>query len=176
MDDGGIVPVEVGERIPDLREVGQDGGRGQARRPLPAEEALQVDALDPVHDDDVVVTLEEVVPHQRQARVRVEGEQCTGRPDELVPGASLGGRSNLQGHLAVVLMIQGPHHPAFATLADHLQGLVSATEHLCHAGHLEVAGGGDALTPSLTSSDRWSATAAPRHADHVGPNYGPPLW
>ncbi len=95
MDDGGIVPVEVGQRLPDLGEVAEDGGRGEAGRPLPAEQPVEVDPLDPVHDDDVVVALEEVVPDQRQPGVRVEREQRPGGPNQLVAGGSLGGPSNL---------------------------------------------------------------------------------
>ena len=66
VDHRGRLRVQVRERLRRLREVRQHARRGEPRAAAVAEQRRQVGAIDPVHRDDVVVAVEEVLAHERQ--------------------------------------------------------------------------------------------------------------
>ena len=82
VDRGRVVAVQVFERVRYLREPRDDHARPEPGRSLVAEDALKVGAVDPVHRDRVLRSLEEVLAHHGQPGVRSEREKDAGLGNE----------------------------------------------------------------------------------------------
>src|SRR5207245_11029650 len=70
-----LLRVEVRKRVRGLGQPRDDTRRRESGTPFGAKDSTEVDAVDPVHDDDVVVVFEEVVAYERKVRVERQREE-----------------------------------------------------------------------------------------------------
>ena len=88
VDDGRVVPVQEGECLGPLRD-GAENGRGcQPGCALLRQQTPEIGPVDPVHHDDVLVFVEKVVAHERQACVRLEREEDPSPPAPITSSGS----------------------------------------------------------------------------------------
>ena len=126
--------MEMVERLGNRGQLAEHGGNGEPRITALADDASDVRAVDPVHDEHVTVVEEEVVPHHRQRRVRLELQEGATLGQQLIPPFLGPDAPHLQGHEAVVLAVDGLHDLAIVSLPEHLEQLVTLCNEPCHAG------------------------------------------
>ena len=120
------------ERLGRLGEIGQHARRREPRAPVLGEQRRQVGALDPVHRNDVVVAVEEVLAHQRQRRMRRQRQQHARLAEQVLARGLIAYRADLQRHEAAVLAVErlddlcltaGPHR------REHLVAVLEERQH-----------------------------------------------
>ena len=131
VDDGRFMPMQVVERVGDLRQVVDHVLEREPRVALLLEHLLEVRAVDPVHDHHVAgaVMGEEVAPHHRQPRVRLDAHEQPGLGEELVP-VHVGDRVHLERDQPVVHLVERLEHRRAPPLAHRSQHLVPRAEEL----------------------------------------------
>ena len=132
VDQRRVVAVQVHQRLGRLGQVGEDAPRCEPGSTAIAQQRGQVDAIDPVHRDDVVVAVEEVVAHEGQRRVRCDREQHARLGEQGLSRTSVMDRSDLQGDEPAVLAVQRLDHPRRTADTEGLEELVAILEELCH--------------------------------------------
>ena len=114
-----------------------DGGRpGCAAL---GEQPREVGAVHPVHRDDVLVAVEEVLAHDGQSGVGAEPEEDARLAQKLVPAAVADNRTDLERDDPVVLCVEGFDDASLAAGADRLEDVVAPAQLLRHsAGRMSV--------------------------------------
>ena len=147
MEDRRVLVVKVGEGCGGVGQPAEDEGGRKAGTALGVQDAVEVGARDPVHDDHVVVAVEEVLPHDRQVRARRQAEQDGGLAQQGT-AVGLGAHgAHLEGDGAVVQMVEGLDDPSLTAGADHLELLVPAPQQLRHVISFDepIVGAGESL-------------------------------
>jgi len=106
--------VQEGQRLGGLGEVRKDARQGESGSALGPQQSREVGAIDPIHHDDVLVVVEEVLSDERQRRMRRQPEQDPGLAEKIIAAPIRSDRSDLQSHRASVLVIERLHHPRLA--------------------------------------------------------------
>src|SRR5438445_284420 len=120
VDDGRIVALPVVQGGGELAQV-PDGNRGGQTGSAPlAEHPAQVDAFDPVHDEDVPIAHEEAVSNQGQTRVRSEVQQDPRLGQQRLAVVAGPQGADLECHRSAELVVPCPGHVALAAAAHHL--------------------------------------------------------
>ena len=120
--------MQVRQRLGGLREVAEHARRREPGAPAVGQQRRQVGAVDPVHRDDVVVAVEEVLAHERQRRVRREGEQHARLAEQLLARRRVAHRADLQRDEAAVLAVERLDDLRLAAGAERLEHLVAVLE------------------------------------------------
>jgi hypothetical protein len=94
MDDRRVLGVQERECLSGFGQVGQDARQGQAGSARLPEQLCQVGAVDPVHHDDVLIPVEEVLAHEWQRLVRRQPEQDPCFSEEVIAPPVRTGRSD----------------------------------------------------------------------------------
>jgi hypothetical protein len=120
------------QRLGGLRQVRQHARRRQARPAPLTQQRGQIGAVDPVHCHHVVLAFEEVLPDERQRRMRRNREQDPRLTQQLLPCLVIPHRTDLQGDEPVVLAIQRFHDTPLAADSERLEELVSLLDQRRH--------------------------------------------
>jgi hypothetical protein len=120
--------VQEAQRLSGLAEVGQDTRARESGTPPLSDELGEIGSVDPIHHEDVVVALEEVLPDQRQRRMRLQPEQGSALPQKVTAVAVVANRSQLERHHAREAVIQRLDHSRRADAAHGFQQLVPTLE------------------------------------------------
>src|SRR5439155_11263494 len=86
----------------------------------------------PVHGDDVLIAVEEVVAHERNVRMGRDGEEHARFSEQHLPVDPGTGGADLEGDGASVLMVKRLDDTALASVSDHLDQLVPFPQELSH--------------------------------------------
>ena len=124
--------MQVRERLGRLGEVGEHARRREPGAPAVAQQRRQVGAVDPVHRDDVVVAVEEVLAHQRQGRVRRQRQQHARLAEQLLARRVVADRADLQRDEPAVLAVERLDDPRLAAGAQRREHLVALLEERQH--------------------------------------------
>jgi hypothetical protein len=120
------VGVEVIENHRDSGQPVEDRVEWEPRRSIFPKDGLEVSSFDPIHDQVVAISPEEVVADHRHAGMRRQIQEDSGLVQAGLPVCP--DLTDLQRHLAAVLMIERELHLALPAPTEHLERFVTSPD------------------------------------------------
>ena len=151
VDDRRVLSVQIGESVGRVGQVCEHARWSKSGLPASAQQPREVGAVDPVHGDDVVVGIEEVLAHEGKRGMRRELEQNPCLSQQVLPIRRVAHGAELERDEPIVLVVEGLEDPPLAARSQRFQELVALaaeaqSSHPRHAMRLSYAmphGGGD---------------------------------
>jgi hypothetical protein len=132
VDDRWVLCVQIRERVGGVGQVGEHTRRSESGVAAAAQQARKIGPVHPVHGDDVLVVVEEVLPHKRKRGVRREAEQDPCLSQQVLPIGRAAHQEDLERDEPVVLMVESPDDAPLAARSQLLQELVAFAQKLSH--------------------------------------------
>ena len=124
--------MQMRERSSGIGQIRQDARRGKTWAAPVLQQSGEVVAVDPIHSHHVVIAVEEVLTHQRERRMRRDGQQDARLVEQIVPLLSISDRPDLQRDQTTMLAVECLHDPGLAAGTQRVQNLVALPDQRCH--------------------------------------------
>ncbi len=132
MDDRRVLSVQIGESVGRVGQVCEHARWSKSGLPASAQQPREVDAVDPVHGDDVVVGIEEVLAHEGKRGMRRKLEQNPCLSQQVLPIRRVAYGAELERDEPIVLVVEGLEDPPLAACSQRFQELVALPQKLSH--------------------------------------------